>query len=150
MTIMATCRGTTLLRMIAQRLRNSAGPYDRVGRYGQEEFLVIAQFADVLGTMALAERIPANVESHPIRARPRAIRLTLSLRVAGATIPAVLTPRRSCNLLTMRSIGRKKTGATAPNWRPGRNIPILCLRLAQGLSRDLEACRTAIGGHRSG
>ena len=112
-----------VLRMIAQRLRNSTRPYDRVGRYGQEEFLVIAQFADVLGTMALAERIRANVESHPIRARARAIRLTLSLACRWGDHPRCVDAKTLLQLADDALYRAKENGRNRCELAAGTKYP---------------------------
>jgi len=74
--------GDEVLRTVAQRLRESMRLYDSVGRYGGEEFLIVAPFADVSGTMNLAERIRSNIESEPVFAHASPIRVTASLGVA--------------------------------------------------------------------
>jgi diguanylate cyclase (GGDEF)-like protein len=79
--------GDDVLRTVAQRLRDSTRPYDSVGRYGGEEFLLVAPLTDVPGTMALAERIRRNIDSHPVFARAGPIRVTASLGIAVSTYP---------------------------------------------------------------
>jgi diguanylate cyclase (GGDEF)-like protein len=79
--------GDDVLRTVAQRLRDSTRPYDSVGRYGGEEFLIVAPFADVAGTLALAERIRRNIESQPVFARGGSISVTASFGVAVSHHP---------------------------------------------------------------
>ncbi len=82
--------GDAVLRTVAQWLRESTRPYDSVGRYGGEEFLIVAPFADARGTMALAERIRRHIESQSIPARAGPIRVTASLGVAVSSYPPCL------------------------------------------------------------
>jgi diguanylate cyclase (GGDEF)-like protein len=79
--------GDDVLRTVAQRLRDSTRPYDSVGRYGGEEFLIVAPFADIPGTMALAERIRGHIESQPVFAHGGPIRVTASQGVAVSQHP---------------------------------------------------------------
>src|ERR1700691_4720462 len=58
--------GDDVLRTVAQRVRDSTRTYDSVGRYGGEEFLIVAPLTDAPGTMALAERIRRNIDSEPV------------------------------------------------------------------------------------
>jgi two-component system cell cycle response regulator len=79
--------GDDILRTVAQRLRDSTRPYDSVGRYGGEEFLIVAPLTDAPGTMALAERIRRSIDSQPVFARAGPIRVTASLGVAVSSSP---------------------------------------------------------------
>jgi two-component system, cell cycle response regulator len=74
--------GDEVLQTVARRMKECVRPYDTVGRYGGEEFLIIAAAADATGTMALAERIRAVVESKPIVTQAGEVRVTASLGAA--------------------------------------------------------------------
>jgi two-component system, cell cycle response regulator len=79
--------GDDVLRAVAQGFLASTRPYDSVGRYGGEEFLIVAPFTDVQTTMALAERIRRNLESQPVIARGSSIGVTASFGIAVSTCP---------------------------------------------------------------
>jgi len=79
--------GDDVLRTVAQRLRDSTRPYDSVGRYGGEEFLIVAPLTDVPGTVALAERIRRNIDSQPVSARAGPLPVTVSLGIAVSSYP---------------------------------------------------------------
>jgi two-component system, cell cycle response regulator len=79
--------GDEVLRMVAQRLRGSTRPYDSVGRYGGEEFLIVAPSSDIPGTLALAERIRKDIESQLVVAQAGSIRVTISLGIAVSIHP---------------------------------------------------------------
>jgi len=79
--------GDDVLRAVARDMQSCTRPYDGVGRYGGEEFLIVAPDSDDVGTMALAERIRAHIESRPIPARAGPISVTVSLGVAASTGP---------------------------------------------------------------
>jgi two-component system, cell cycle response regulator len=74
--------GDSVLQEVAQRMLKCTRPYDCVGRYGGEEFLVIFPSSNEEGTIRQAERIRRSVESTPIQAMEGEIRVTVSLGVA--------------------------------------------------------------------
>jgi len=53
--------GDQVLRQVAESLKGAVRAYDSVGRYGGEEFLVVAPGSDVASTLQLAERLRAAV-----------------------------------------------------------------------------------------
>jgi diguanylate cyclase (GGDEF)-like protein len=73
--------GDDVLREAAQRLRDSVRSYDVVGRYGGEEFLVIAPGYDAKRATDLAERIRGQFVDNPIRTAGPVVPITLSLGV---------------------------------------------------------------------
>ena len=77
--------GDEVLQAVARRMRECMRPYDTVGRYGGEEFLIIASAADARGTLALAERIRHVLESKPVVTQAGEVRITASLGAAMST-----------------------------------------------------------------
>ena len=77
--------GDEVLQVVARRLKECVRPYDTVGRYGGEEFLIIASGADARGTLALAERIRGALESAPVVTQAGEVRITASLGAAVST-----------------------------------------------------------------
>jgi two-component system cell cycle response regulator len=75
--------GDQVLRQIAARLLTSLRPYDGVGRYGGEEFLVLLPGCDAEAAGSLAERLRRSVAEEPMEDEDRAIAVTLSLGVAA-------------------------------------------------------------------
>lgn len=76
--------GDAVLRIVASALRDSTRVSDVVGRFGGDEFLVIApQTTEAFGC-ALAERIAAKAHKS-FMANPRARRASLSIGVATAS-----------------------------------------------------------------
>ena len=71
-----------MLRNTAQRLLAVLRPYDLVGRYGGEEFLVILPGCGPRTVSALAERLRQRIAAEPITNDDREIHVTLSLGVA--------------------------------------------------------------------
>jgi two-component system cell cycle response regulator len=75
--------GDQVLRQTAGRLLASLRPYDGVGRYGGEEFLVLLPGCDGEAALCLAERLRRSVAEEPMEDDDRAIAVTLSLGVAA-------------------------------------------------------------------
>jgi two-component system cell cycle response regulator len=75
--------GDAVLREAARRLSASVRAYDSVGRYGGEEFLVIAPSCDAAGGADLAERLRQSICGAPIDASGHAIVVTMSFGVAA-------------------------------------------------------------------
>jgi diguanylate cyclase (GGDEF)-like protein len=88
--------GDAVLQEMARRMLSSVRPYDTVGRYGGEEFLIVVPSSDARGTMGLAERIRKSIEERPVLTEAGEIHLTVSLGVAVSD-PA--TPRNARELL---------------------------------------------------
>lgn len=77
--------GDHVLRIIASGIAAMVRPYDSVGRYGGEEFLIIAPGCGPVEAWELAERVRAHVASCSIMAGGSEVRVSLSLGVATAT-----------------------------------------------------------------
>ncbi|GHA79063.1 GGDEF domain-containing protein [Cognatilysobacter bugurensis] len=58
--------GDIVLREIAQRLQLTLRPYDRVGRFGGEEFIVLITDGDADQSALIAERIRTAVAAEPV------------------------------------------------------------------------------------
>jgi diguanylate cyclase (GGDEF)-like protein len=74
--------GDAVLKETARRITSCVRPYDTVGRYGGEEFLVVVPGSDDRGALALAERIRKTIESDSIPTDAAPVRLTASCGVA--------------------------------------------------------------------
>jgi two-component system cell cycle response regulator len=58
--------GDEVLREFASRMQNSIRPYDAIGRYGGEEFLIVLPGSDETGTANQAERMRKALDAEPI------------------------------------------------------------------------------------
>jgi diguanylate cyclase (GGDEF)-like protein len=74
--------GDRVLRQTAHRLMTMLRPYDTVGRYGGEEFLVVLPGCAASAAMTLAERLRQSMEAEPIADNNQTFRVTLSLGVS--------------------------------------------------------------------
>ena len=75
--------GDEVLREAARRMNSSVRPYDAVGRYGGEEFLIVLPGSDGLGALTVAERIRETFAKRPVHTTAGPVPLTLSLGVAA-------------------------------------------------------------------
>lgn len=76
--------GDDVLRQIALRLSLSIRPYDVLGRYGGEEFIIATSELNSERPAQFAERLRLAVSSSPICASQNDIRVTISMGVAMA------------------------------------------------------------------
>jgi diguanylate cyclase (GGDEF)-like protein len=74
--------GDAVLRIIATSIAAVVRPYDAVGRYGGEEFLIVAPGCGLAETWELAERVRSHVAGCSIVAGGSAVHVTLSLGIA--------------------------------------------------------------------
>lgn len=77
--------GDEVLQVVTRRMKECIRPYDVLGRYGGEEFLIVASAADKNGTITLAERIRSAIEATPIMTQAGEVRVTASLGTAVST-----------------------------------------------------------------
>ncbi len=76
--------GDAILHEIAQRLSAAVRAYDVVGRYGGEEFIVVAADMGTERPDQFAERLCLAVSSAPVRTQKAAVTVTISIGVATA------------------------------------------------------------------
>jgi diguanylate cyclase (GGDEF)-like protein len=74
--------GDAVLREAAVRMLSAIRPYDSVGRYGGEEFLILLPGCDEQATCGLAERVRAQIAKDEVAAGETTLSLTASF---GAT-----------------------------------------------------------------
>ena len=106
--------GDEVLQAVSRRLKECVRPYDTVGRYGGEEFLIIASAANTKGTLALAERIRSVLESKPVVTHAGEVRITASLGAAISTDarggdPQTLLRLADKALYRAKELGRNRT-----------------------------------------
>jgi two-component system, cell cycle response regulator len=77
--------GDAVLHEAAHRLLQTVRPYDSVGRYGGEEFLVVVPGCNAESAVRQAERLREAIGSRPVVSAGNLIPITTSLGVAAVT-----------------------------------------------------------------
>lgn len=75
--------GDAVLREASKRLGARIRPYDSLGRYGGEEFLIVLPGCGAESAMQVAERVRSAVADGPVSTRAGDVDLTVSLGVAA-------------------------------------------------------------------
>jgi two-component system cell cycle response regulator len=81
--------GNAVLQEATRRMAAALRPYDMIGRYGGEEFLIVAPGCDRSAVLKLGERLRKQLAEQPIHVGPKAIPVTISL---GAVVDSQLKP----------------------------------------------------------
>lgn len=109
--------GDAVLREIAHRMRQAIRPYDGIGRYGGEEFLLVLPDCDTPGATALAERLRMAVANEAIMLAEGVIPVTLSLGIAtceGSMEASTLITRADEALYRAKDGGRNRVELALP------------------------------------
>ena len=75
--------GDVALREASERMRRVTRPYDMVGRYGGEEFIIVVPRCDITFATYVAERVRLAVASEPICINGQEVPLTASFGVTA-------------------------------------------------------------------
>ena len=102
--------GDLVLRAVAQRLDEARRAEDSAGRWGGEEFLVVAPLTDLIGAAQLGERIRNGICESPVRVgEGPEVQVTVSVGVAsGHDDVEVLLAGADAALYTAKRSGRNR------------------------------------------
>jgi diguanylate cyclase (GGDEF)-like protein len=75
--------GDAVLVEVAARFTQNARPYDVIGRYGGEEFLIVCPGCDLHGCGRFAERLRQALSESPVTTEEASIDLTMSFGVSA-------------------------------------------------------------------
>ncbi|MEO5899961.1 MAG: diguanylate cyclase [Ilumatobacteraceae bacterium] len=118
--------GDIVLQQVVHRLQNAVRVDDLVGRWGGEEFVIIAPQTDLAGGMLLAERVRLAVADTPMDLGDHSITVTVSVGCAsGIDDGTALLSQADVALYQSKSDGRNRSTAAAPL----RSEPSLTSRL---------------------
>jgi diguanylate cyclase (GGDEF)-like protein len=107
--------GDQVLREVSSCLRFHVRPFDAVGRYGGEEFVLILPGATLPGAAIAAERIRSAIEQREITHDGKSVPVTSSFGVAelqGVETPEDLIKRADVALYLAKRNGRNRVHAT--------------------------------------
>jgi two-component system, cell cycle response regulator len=90
--------GDAVLKEVSRRMASCVRPYDTVGRYGGEEFIVVARSCERSGAIALAERILNSLRSAPIETDQGPLSVTASCGIATSSAAKPLSPQELIHL----------------------------------------------------
>ncbi|MDP2310862.1 MAG: diguanylate cyclase [Pseudomonadota bacterium] len=124
--------GDLVLQETARRLTWSLRPYDRIGRMGGEEFLVIMPDCDAAGAAAVAERVRALIAESPVMVGQKAVPVSTSIGVATITCAddvGGLVDRADVAMYRAKHAGRNRV-MVAPDLPVVANVSPLSLVLA--------------------
>jgi two-component system cell cycle response regulator len=76
--------GDVVLKEVVRRMQNAVRPYDFIGRYGGEEFLIVLPGCDLSRARDTAERVRSAVACKPVLADGFDLLVTVSIGVAVA------------------------------------------------------------------
>lgn len=103
--------GDMVLRIISSEVASVVRPYDSVGRYGGEEFLIVAPNCGLAETWELAERVRACVSNCSVVAGGSNVSVSLSLGIAvgnSATDSEKLLHAADTALYQAKNAGRNR------------------------------------------
>jgi diguanylate cyclase (GGDEF)-like protein len=104
--------GDEVLKEVGHRLMAGVRAYDRVGRYGGEEFLLVLPNCDVISAYTRADQIRSLVSGKAIKAGTVVTNVTLSMGLAVADGIAASEPER---ILRQADIGLYKAKQSGRN-----------------------------------
>jgi diguanylate cyclase (GGDEF)-like protein len=115
--------GDVVLRIVSSEIAAAVRPYDSVGRYGGEEFLIVAPGCSLEETWQLGERVRASVANCSILLSGERMPVTLSVGIASGTTTSEADPLLRAADLAMyqaKSAGRNRVEpqleSTAKRW----------------------------------
>lgn len=80
--------GDQVIKLLVSRIAAVLRPYDSVGRFGGEEFLVVAPNCDSTRATAIAERVRASIAVEPFLVGELSVPVFLSIGISTLTQPA--------------------------------------------------------------
>jgi len=86
-------QGDQVLQEAARRLSETVRCYDSIGRYGGEEFLLVAAGADLDATAGIAERLRRAIADEPMQVGDGYLRVTGSFGVSAGSARALGEPK---------------------------------------------------------
>ena len=106
--------GDRVLQEFAERMRSVTRVDDVVGRWGGEEFIIIAPRTDLDGALALGERVRSALAERPVDLGGRSIAVTVSIGIAvGPASAGELVAAADAALYRSKAEGRNRVTPAA-------------------------------------
>lgn len=121
--------GDAVLKAMGQCIMNTLRKCDFAGRYGGEEFGVIASETDAEGARQLAERLRIAIAQQPIKTPAGPVQVTVSIGVASLTgqeqgvDAAAIVSAADTQLYSAKKAGRNRCQFTKLGTAPARPAP---------------------------
>jgi diguanylate cyclase (GGDEF)-like protein len=122
--------GDTVLREMARNLTRYVRPYDSVGRYGGEEFLLVFPGLGQAEAWAAADRLCRAIAETPIALETGPLRITISLGIVFSDRPDSLSRPEMLVRAADRALYRAKAG--------GRNQVVMATEEDQSSPADAD------------
>ena len=119
--------GDAVLRIVTQRMLERMRPYDALGRYGGEEFLVVLPASNQEAATALAERMRSIISETPVDTSEGLLPITMSLGVATSCRDhlleaAALVRAADAALYQAKQAGRNRVAVATDSRTAGRGL----------------------------
>ena len=116
--------GDEVLKEVARRLKEDLRPYDVVGRYGGEEFLLILPGCNLANGVKRADEIRKIVSAKPIATPAGTTSVTVSMGVTASDhsrycMPAEFLQEADASLYRAKNNGRNRVEAFVPLAKSG-------------------------------
>ena len=102
--------GDAVLREVTKRMQSDVRPYDAVGRYGGEEFLVLLPGCNALATREKAERLRETIFRTPVATTAGILKVTMSIGGAAITDWPQDTPNQILQMADLALYRAKEEG----------------------------------------
>lgn len=79
--------GDDILEEVASRLKKGIRPYDNIGRYGGEEFLVVLPNCNMNEIVKVAERLRLQISGKKFKTRTKSLSVSISMGITVADYP---------------------------------------------------------------
>ena len=120
--------GDEVLQQIAKRLAEAVRPYDSVGRYGGEEFLIVAANCNLYETFKLAERARQVICQEPAMSAGGPVPVTASFGVSATTAGDKPDPKALIEAADRALYRAKDLGRNRVEWLVAKGDAVVELR----------------------